>query len=197
MPDSSPHIIRVAEARDADEIAEVHTIAMREAMPYLPHLHTDAETRSWVAEVVLPRQEVWVAEAGGRVVGVAALEGEMLQQLYILPGYQGRGIGSDLLALAKSRRPDGLRLYAFQRNTRARAFYERRGFVAIAFGDGSGNEEGEPDVLYEWRRKAGGGRREGSKGAKGAKMTRGRHDRWHCRVGAVLTTDDVGRRADS
>jgi hypothetical protein len=43
-----------------------------------------------------------------------------------------------------------MRLYAFQRNTRARGFYERRGFVAVEFGDGSGNEEGEPDVLYQW-----------------------------------------------
>src|SRR5262245_57507415 len=143
---------------------------MREAMPYLPHLHTDEETRAWVAEVVLPRQEVWVAETGGRVVGVAALEGDMLQQLYILPGYQGQGIGSALLALAKSRRPDGLRLYAFQRNTRARGLYERRGFVAIAFGDGSGNEEGEPDVLYEWRRKAGG---EGNNVMEGSKDCEG------------------------
>jgi GNAT superfamily N-acetyltransferase len=148
---SPPYVIRAAEARDASEIAEVHTVAMREAMPYLPHLHTDEETRAWVAEIVLPRQEVWVADAGGRVIGVTSLEGDMVQQLYILPGHQGFGIGSALLALAKSRRPDGLRLYAFQRNTHARAFYERRGFVPITFGDGSGNEEGEPDVLYEWR----------------------------------------------
>jgi ribosomal protein S18 acetylase RimI-like enzyme len=49
-----------------------------------------------------------------------------------------------------ARRPAGMRLYAFQRNTRARGFYERRGFVAVEFGDGSGNEEGEPDVLYQW-----------------------------------------------
>ena len=149
--DTPPYVIRAAVAGDAGEIAEVHTVAMREAMPYLPYLHTDEETRAWVAEVVLPRQEVWVAEANGRVVGVTSLEGEMVQQLYILPGYQGVGIGSALLALAKSRRPAGLRLYAFQRNTRARTFYEHRGFTPIAFGDGSGNEEGEPDVLYEWR----------------------------------------------
>lgn len=162
--ETPPYLIRAAMAGDAGEIAEVHTVAMGEAMPYLPHLHTDEETRAWVAEVVLPGQEVWVAEAGGRVVGVTSLEGEMVQQLYILPGYQGIGIGSALLALAKSRRPGGLRLYAFQRNTRARAFYEHRGFVPIAFGDGSGNEEGEPDVLYEWRPEAEGGRRETEEG---------------------------------
>ncbi len=93
---------------------------MREALPYLPDLHTADEDRAWVANVVLPHQEVWVAEAGGRVVGVAALDGDMLAQLYILPGEQGRGIGSALLAKAMARRPTGMRLYAFQRNTRAR-----------------------------------------------------------------------------
>ena len=148
--DPSPFRMRLAEGSDADAIAEVHRISMREALPYLPDLHTVEEDRAWIANVVLPHQEVWVAEAGGRVVGVAALDGDMLAQLYILPGEQGRGIGSALLAKAMARRPDGMRLYAFQRNTRARGFYERRGFIAVAFGDGSGNEEGEPDVLYQW-----------------------------------------------
>jgi hypothetical protein len=44
-----------------------------------------------------------------------------------------------------------VRLYVFQANIRARQFYERHGFSAIDFGDGSLNEERCPDVLYEWR----------------------------------------------
>ena len=32
----------------------------------------------------------------------------------------------------------------------ARRFYERNGFVAEAFGDGTGNEERQPDVRYTW-----------------------------------------------
>jgi hypothetical protein len=32
----------------------------------------------------------------------------------------------------------------------ARRFYERHGYIAVAFSDGSGNEERCPDVLYEW-----------------------------------------------
>ena len=123
---------------------------MREAMPYLPDLHTPDEDRRWVATVVLPNQVVWVAESEGEIVGVAAVHERMLEQLYILPAYQGMGIGSGLLAKAKESSPDGLSLWAFQRNARARAFYEHRGFVAVEFGDGSGNEEGEPDVRYEW-----------------------------------------------
>ena len=42
-----------------------------------------------------------------------------------------------------------LRLWTFQRNAGARRFYERNRFIAVEFGDGSGNEEGEPDVRYE------------------------------------------------
>ena len=47
-----------------------------------------------------------------------------------------------------------LQLWAFQRNTAARAFYEAHGFTVQRLTDGSGNEEGEPDVLYAWSRPA-------------------------------------------
>ena len=50
-----------------------------------------------------------------------------------------------------ARRPDGLSLYTFQVNDGARRFYERHGFVVAALGDGSDNEEGQPDIRYEWR----------------------------------------------
>ena len=73
-------------------------------------------------------------------------------QLYVKPGWTGHGIGSKLLEviLAESAAATPiLRLYTFARNAGARRFYERHGFVAVAFGDGTGNEEGEPDVRYE------------------------------------------------
>jgi hypothetical protein len=56
-----------------------------------------------------------------------------------------------MIATAKARRPDGLDLYCFQVNTRARTFYENHGFVAVATGDGSNNSEGQPDIRYAWR----------------------------------------------
>lgn len=146
----TPILMRPASPQDAEGIADVHLAARREAMPYLPEIHSDDETRAWVAQVVLPTQTVWIMESGERVVGVAALDGDMLEQLYVRPGEQGRGVGSQLLAKVKLLSPTGLSLWTFQRNTRACAFYEQRGFTAIEFGDGSGNEEGEPDVLYRW-----------------------------------------------
>ena len=80
-----------------------------------------------------------------------SLSETMLDQLYVAPGWIGRGLGSRLLAVAKERRPGGLDLYTFQANVRARRFYEARGFVVVATGDGAGNEEGQPDIRYAWR----------------------------------------------
>jgi GNAT superfamily N-acetyltransferase len=73
-----------------------------------------------------------------------------LEELYVLPAWAGRGIRSRLIALAKHRRPAGLELWTFQANAGARRFYERHGFRAVEFTDGSGNEEGQPDVRYMW-----------------------------------------------
>ena len=88
----------------------------------------------------------------GQQGGVAGLNQptEHLDHLYLLPGQYRRGIGSMLLDKAKSLSNGRMQLYAFQRNARARAFYEHHGFKAIESGDGSENEENEPDVLYEW-----------------------------------------------
>jgi Uma2 family endonuclease len=46
-----------------------------------------------------------------------------------------------------------LRLWTFQRNAAARAFYQAHGFVAQRM-TGGDNEEREPDVLYRWVRAA-------------------------------------------
>ena len=104
-------------------------------------------------EVLIPSGGVTVACAGAAVVGVLATARESnvswVNQLYIAPSHVGQGIGSRLLAHALASVALPVRLYTFQANTRARSFYERHGFKAIALTDGSGNEEHCPDVLYE------------------------------------------------
>jgi GNAT superfamily N-acetyltransferase len=143
-------LTRRAGPGDADAVADVF-LAARSAMTYLPRLHTERETRSFIRHLVLGAQEVWVAEEGGRIVGFAALGDGMLEHLYMRPEAQGRGVGAELLALAKGQRPQGFRLWVFQKNDGARRFYERHGFRLVELTDGSGNEEREPDALYEWQ----------------------------------------------
>jgi GNAT superfamily N-acetyltransferase len=152
-------ILRPATAADALEIADVFLAARRDALPYVPVLHSDDETRRWISDVVMARSKIWVAVLDCKIVGFLSIVGDHLDQLYVLPGYYRQGIGDRLLAKAKEISPQRLRLFTSQRNERARAFYEARDFVPIDFGDGSRNEEREPDVLYQWVASKTGGQR--------------------------------------
>lgn len=143
--------IRKARAADVAEVAELFIASQAEAVPFLANLHTAQETRAFIANQVFQQCDVWVAVEGSRIVGMLALNEGHLDHLYLLPGFYRRGIGTLLLEKAKELSPRKLTLYAFQRNSRARAFYEHHGFVAAEFGDGSANEAGEPDILYEWQ----------------------------------------------
>lgn len=149
--DGPPEIVlRRADDDDAGAIADVWLAAF-DATYDFPAAHTDDEVRDWIRRDLLRETETWVAEnADGTIVGFMALTDDMLDQLYIRPKWTGQGTGGRLIVLAKARRPDGLDLYTFQANAGARRFYERHGFVAVAFGDGGGNDERQPDVRYRW-----------------------------------------------
>lgn len=144
-------VLRRAVDADADAAADVWLRSFAAALPTVVRPRSDDEVRQYFRDVLVPLRETWVAEAAGAVVGVMVLEGELLSQLYLDPGWRGRGVGDRFVALAKERSPRGLTLWAFQVNKPAHRFYERHGFVAVEFTDGSGNEEGEPDVRYVWR----------------------------------------------
>jgi len=145
--------LRIARADDADAVAAIYLLSRKQLMAYAPLAHSDEEIRRWVARELVPSGNVIVAVEECGVVGFAALsrrdEYSWLDQLYIAPDRIGQRIGSQLLNRVLQELPRPVRLYAFQANERARRFYENRGFHAIAFGDGSGNEEKCPDVLYE------------------------------------------------
>jgi GNAT superfamily N-acetyltransferase len=142
-------VVRPAGDHDIDAIGDVF-VASFGGLPFLPKLHTEDETRAWIRNVMVPGHEVWVADGPRGVVGFAAIHDDSLGHLYVHPGAQRQGVGTALLAVVKRERPAGFLLWTFQPNDGARRFYERHGLRAIAFGDGSGNEEGVPDVQYEW-----------------------------------------------
>lgn len=135
------------------QISEVF-IAARAAMPYLPDLHTRGETRAFFKGVA-QTQEIWAVDApldaASRIAGFAAIHEDWLDHLYIHPAMQNLNIGSGLLDIVKTQRPQGFSLWTFQQNTGARRFYERHGLVLARLSDGGDNEEGLPDALYVWR----------------------------------------------
>jgi GNAT superfamily N-acetyltransferase len=111
--------------------------------------HPFGDALAFFRESVCQRCEVWVAVEQDRVVGLLALEGALIDHLFVDPDNWGVGVGSRLLEHAKSLYPAGLKLVTLQRNERARRFYEARGFVATKFGM-SPPPENEPDVYYRW-----------------------------------------------
>ena len=144
--------LRRAVLADAGAVADVLISSRRAAGDAIPPaVHPDAETREWVRAVVVPQREVWLAEgADGSPLGVLVLDDDWVDQLYVGPACTGRGLGSRLIELAKSRRPAGLRLWTFASNTAAQRFYLRHGFVVAETTDGSGNEEQAPDIRFVW-----------------------------------------------
>ncbi|UXY26921.1 GNAT family N-acetyltransferase [Streptomyces sp. HUAS TT20] len=144
-------VLRRAAEADALAAADVWLRSFAAALPTVGRPRTDDEVRAYFRDVVVPSRETWVADAGGTVVGVMVLDEGLLSQLYLDPGWRGRGLGDRFMAVAKDRRPRGLTLWTFQVNKAAHRFYERHGFVAAEFADGSDNEEREPDVRYVWR----------------------------------------------
>lgn len=101
---------------------------------------------------VVPNNQIVVVHDGlhGPIVAFVAYASEKVAQLYVHVDYHGRGIGTALLDLAKRESKGQLRLFTFARNTIARRFYERNGFLQV----GSGFEETWQleDVEFAWSR---------------------------------------------
>ena len=145
--------LRRASLADMPAVAVLHRTTMRVSLSYLPDLHTAEEDRRFFTETLFAANTVWLAEEGEALAGYAAVAPGWLTHLYVHPDHQSRGAGALLLARAMEGQSE-LQLWTFQRNARARAFYESRGFTLVRLTDGADNEEREPDALYRWTRLA-------------------------------------------
>jgi ribosomal protein S18 acetylase RimI-like enzyme len=149
-------ILRSATVEDASGVIRVLRSSRLRFLPYAPPVHSEEEDVEWARLILIPPGGVTVATVNDKVVGVLAVsranDATWIDQLYVEPEHCGHGIGSLLMnaALSSLRRP--IRLYVFQQNVDAQRFYQRFGFRPVQWRDGSGNEEGCPDVLYELTR---------------------------------------------
>jgi ribosomal protein S18 acetylase RimI-like enzyme len=151
VTDDSKISVRLADAADAAEIATIHMTSRAATMPYLgPQKRTHEQVTRWAESVLLKECRTWIAVRGTEILGYAALEGDMLEHLYLRPTVRRQGIGTLLLGEVQRHSPDGVSLHVFQQNTDARAFYERHGFTVINSTDGSGNMEKLPDMTLRW-----------------------------------------------
>jgi len=96
--------------------------------------HPLEEQKQYLLNEVIPNNTVRVARRGPHVVGFIAATQDSIAQLYVHVDYQGLGIGFHLLQWAKRNSAGSLWLYTFERNQRARQFYESNGFEIVERG---------------------------------------------------------------
>lgn len=135
----------------ACEAADLHRSATALIPGYDTSLHSAEEFRAFYRDDVMRRDKLWGAFERQALRGIIAIRPCWIDHLYVDPALHRRGIGTSLVQLAQGMQTE-LRLYTFQSNVSARAFYERHGFVIEEMTDGARNEEQMPDITYHWVR---------------------------------------------
>jgi putative acetyltransferase len=145
--------LSVDDAHDSQLITNLVRVfcdARRARLAFLMEIHDAEEDRRFLSGVMLAQNDVWIADVDGEVAGFIAFSDGWVNQLYVAPAHQCRGLGTRLLDVAK-RGNDALQLWAFQANEPAITYYERRGFRIVERTDGAANEARRADVRMAWR----------------------------------------------
>ncbi len=124
-------IIRPARADEYDDVARVWmeswvSTGLAEASPFLL-----AQLRARVPKEIKDGWSLFVADDDGRLAAMLALHVPKLylDQLFVVPAYQGRSLGRRLLAFTRTHLPDEIFLRCVRENEKAWRWYEREGFV--------------------------------------------------------------------
>ena len=126
-------IIRTFEPRDAEAVSALIRRTMRESnsrdypldrlQPLIDYFSPEKVRRLGQERVCL------VAETDRQLIGTAALDGVELATFFVLPEYQGQGIGTRLLAEIEGQaRMQGLTQITVESSLTGAAFYARMGY---------------------------------------------------------------------
>jgi GNAT superfamily N-acetyltransferase len=126
--------VRRARAGELADCAELYVRVLRETFTWVP---ADRHRQSDFLRAALV-EEVYVAEEGGRMVGLAAFyrPQNFIHSLYVTE--RDRGIGKALLAHLQAVADGPLSLKCQAANRRAQAFYLREGFRCTETGSDNG-----------------------------------------------------------
>lgn len=139
-PENGAAKVRASRTAESEAIAKVHertaSVAYAHIFPgqAFPRDETIRRWQSFDGQIV-------VAEQAEKVVGFVAFDDVELHALYVLPEYQGRGIGRQLLTAAGA----VTRLWVLEENNAARCFYEWCGW---RMGGEERQSYGVVEVLY-------------------------------------------------
>ena len=124
-------IIRPARAEEYDEVARVWMNSWASTGIEAASDGLLEKLRARVRTDVANGWSLYVADDGGTLAAMLALHlpNRYLDQLFVAPEYQGKGVGRMLLAFTRKHLPDEIWLRCVRENEKAWRWYEREGFV--------------------------------------------------------------------
>jgi GNAT superfamily N-acetyltransferase len=123
--------IRPARPDEYDEIARVWMNSFCSTGLEQPSNFLLAKLRARVPLEVEAGWSLYVADDDGMLAAMLALHlpKRYLDQLFVAPEYQGRGLGRRLLGFTRQHLPEEIELRCIRENEKAWRWYEREGFV--------------------------------------------------------------------
>lgn len=110
-------------------------------------LHTAARQEEYLRGKMAAGAEVYML-IEGEPVGVVSVTGDLIEDLYVLPGKQNRGYGTRLLRYAMERCAGTPTLWILENNTDAERLYRRNGFAPTGRRNGITEKLNEIEFAY-------------------------------------------------
>ena len=151
--------IRVAELTDADKLSVLGMTVWIDS--YATNGVNDGLANYVLSELTpgkirqhISDDRVYVAESHGYLQGYAVVEQQRqgkveLKNLYVLPKFQGHGVGKALLLACQEYAPFGLWLTCWEHNFSAQRFYLRNGFQEAGEDYFYVDGENHRNIVYE------------------------------------------------
>lgn len=133
--------------RTLEDAAGVHAASWREShkaicTPEFIALHTVSRQAEYLKSEMQKGKRIFLLRAK-RPIGIVSVDGNLIENLYVLPDEQRKGYGSALLEFAVSKCEGTPMLRVLNTNEKARALYLKRGFTA------TGGRFRYSETLYE------------------------------------------------
>lgn len=123
-------MIRSYHVNDLDAVIEIWLQASIKAHNFVSAEFWQSQVES-MRNIYIPAAESYVHQQGSQVVGFYSLYQDQLAAIFVLPEWQGQGIGKQLLDHAKAQRA-ALTLSVYKQNQASYQFYLSQGFTVVS-----------------------------------------------------------------
>lgn len=139
--------IRAMQEQDLPKVLEIWLSANLQAHDFIPEEYWKGNLA--MVGQLLPKAEVLVCEAQGKILGFSGLEQGHIAGIFVDAAARSQGIGKALLDQWKKQYAQ-LTLCVYEKNKKAYAFYLREGFVVTQ--KQQDEENNETEFCMQWVR---------------------------------------------